>query len=55
MKKNRIAARLLSLVLLAAAVLTGCSSQNSDQATEATAGDLLARIQEKGDLSRRKR
>lgn len=50
MKKNRIAARLLSLVLLAAAVLTGCSYQNSDQATEATAGDLLTRIQEKGEI-----
>ena len=44
MKKNRIAARLLSLVLLAAAVLTGCSYQNSDQATEATAGGFRKRV-----------
>ena len=50
MKKNRIAACLLSLVLLVTAVLTGCSSQNSNQATEATAGDLLAQVQEKGEI-----
>ena len=50
MKKNRIAACLLSLVLLVTAVLTGCSSQNSNQVTEATAGDLLAQIREKGEI-----
>ncbi len=50
MKKNRIAACLLSLVLLGTAVLTGCSSQSNDQATGAATGDLLAQIQEKGEI-----
>ena len=50
MKKNRIAALLLSLVLLGTAVLTGCSSQSNNQATGATTGDLLAQIQEKGEI-----
>ena len=50
MKKNRIAACLLSLVLLGTAVLTGCSSKDSNQATGATTGDLLAQIQEKGEI-----
>ena len=50
MKKNRSAACLLSLVLLGTAVLTGCSSQSNDQATGAATGDLLAQIQEKGEI-----
>ena len=50
MKKNRIAALLLSLVLLGTAILTGCSSQNSNQATAAASGDLLAQIQENGEI-----
>lgn len=50
MKKNQIAALLLSLVLLGTAVLTGCSSQNNSQATAAASGDLLAQIQEKGEI-----
>ena len=50
MKKNRIAALLLSLVLLGTAVLTGCSSQSNNQATAAASGDLLAQIQEKGEI-----
>ena len=50
MKKNRIAACLLSLVLLGTAVLTGCSSQSNNQATGAASGDLLAQIQEKGEI-----
>ena len=50
MKKNRIAACLLSLVLLGTAVLTGCSSQSNNQATAAASGDLLAQIQEKGEI-----
>ena len=50
MKKNRIAACLLSLVLLVTAVLTGCSSQGNNQATAAASGDLLAQIQEKGEI-----
>ena len=50
MKKNRIAACLLSLVLLGTAVLAGCSSQSNNQATGAASGDLLAQIQEKGEI-----
>ena len=50
MKKNRIAALLLSLVLLGTIVLTGCSSQSNNQATGAASGDLLAQIQEKGEI-----
>ena len=50
MKKNRIAACLLSLVLLGTAVLTGCSSQSDNQATATASGDLLAQIQEKGEI-----
>ena len=50
MKKNRITALLLSLVLLGTAVLTGCSSQSNNQATAAASGDLLAQIQEKGEI-----
>ena len=50
MKKNRIAACLLSLVLLGTAVLAGCSSQSNNQATAAATGDLLAQIQEKGEI-----
>lgn len=50
MKKNRITALLLSLVLLGTAVLTGCSSQSNNQATVAASGDLLAQIQEKGEI-----
>ena len=50
MKKNRIAALLLSLSLLGTAVLTGCSSQSSNQATAAASGDQLAQIQEKGEI-----
>ena len=50
MKKNRIAALLLSLSLLGTAVLTGCSSQSNNQATAAASGDLLAQIQEKGEI-----
>ena len=50
MKKNRIAAYLLSLVLLGTAVLAGCSSQSNNQATGAASGDLLAQIQEKGEI-----
>ena len=50
MKKNRIAVLLLSLSLLGTAVLTGCSSQSNNQATAAASGDLLAQIQEKGEI-----
>lgn len=59
MKKNRIAAFLLSLSLLGVTVLTGCSSQNSNQAAQPSASessqtetgsDLLAQIQEKGEI-----
>ena len=59
MKKNRIAALLLSLSLLGVTVLTGCSSQNNNQAAQPSASessqtetgsDLLARIQEKGEI-----
>ena len=50
MKKNRIAVCLLSLVLLGTAVLAGCSSQSNNQATAAASGDLLAQIQEKGEI-----
>ena len=50
MKKNRIAALLLSLSLLGTAFLTGCSSQNTNQVTGATGGDQLAQIQEKGEI-----
>ena len=50
MKKNRIAAFLLSLVLLGTAVLTGCSSLSNNQPTAAASGDLLAQIQEKGEI-----
>ena len=50
MKKNRIAACLLSLVLLGTAVLAGCSSQSNNQATGAASSDLLAQIQEKGEI-----
>ena len=50
MKKNRIAALLLSLSLLGTAVLTGCSSQSNNQATAAASGDQLAQIQEKGEI-----
>ena len=59
MKKNRIAALLLSLSLLGVTVLTGCSSQNNDQAAQPSASessqtetgsDLLAQIQEKGEI-----
>ena len=50
MKKNRIAALLLSLSLLGTAFLTGCSSQNTNQATGTTAGDLLVQIQEKSEI-----
>ena len=57
MKKNRIAALLLSLSLLGVTVLTGCSSQNNNQAAQPsvsessqteTGSDLLAQIQEMG-------
>ena len=48
MKKNRIAA-LLALTLLAAAVLTGCSTK-STPASQTDSGDLLAQIQEKGEI-----
>lgn len=59
MKKNRIAAFLLSLSLLGVTVLTGCSSQNNNQAAQPsvsessqteTGSDLLAQIQEKGEI-----
>lgn len=59
MKKNRIAALLLSLSLLGTAVLTGCSSQNNSVASQPSAStpeqtedanDLLAQIQEKGEI-----
>lgn len=59
MKKNRIAAFLLSLSLLGVTVLTGCSSQNNNQAAQPSASessqtetgsDLLAQIQEKGEI-----
>ena len=50
MKKNRIAALLLSLVLLGTTVLTGCSSQSNNQATAAASGNLLAQIQEQGEI-----
>lgn len=50
MKKNRIAALLLSLVLLGTTVLTSCSSQSNNQATAAASGDLLAQIQEQGEI-----
>lgn len=59
MKKNRIAALLLSLSLLGTAVLTGCSSQNNSAASQPSAStpeqtedanDLLAQIQEKGEI-----
>ena len=59
MKKNRIAALLLSLSLLGVTVLTGCSSQNNNQAAQPsvsessqteTGSDLLAQIQEKGEI-----
>ena len=59
MKKNRIAALLLSLSLLGVTVLTGCSSQNNNQAAQPsvsessqteTGGDLPAQIQEKGEI-----
>lgn len=59
MKKNRIAALLLSLSLLGVTVLTGCSSQNNNQAAQPSASessqtetgsDLLAQIQEKGEI-----
>ena len=50
MKKNRIAALLLSISLLGTAFLTGCSSQNTNQATGTTAGDLLVQIQEKSEI-----
>lgn len=50
MKKNRIIAFLLCLSLVGAALLTGCSSQKDSQATQAAGGDLLARIQEKGEI-----
>ena len=56
MKKNRIAALLLSLSLLGTAVLTGCSSQNNSAASQPSTStpeqkedtnDQLAQIQEK--------
>lgn len=59
MKKNRIAALLLSFSLLGVTVLTGCSSQNNNQAAQPsvsessqteTGSDLLAQIQEKGEI-----
>lgn len=59
MKKNRIAALLLSLSLLGTAVLTGCSSQNNSAASQPSTStpeqkedtnDLLAQIQEKGEI-----
>ena len=59
MKKNRITALLLSLSLLGVTVLTGCSSQNNNQAAQPsvsessqaeTGSDLLAQIQEKGEI-----
>lgn len=59
MKKNRIAAFLLSLSLLGVTVLTGCSSQNNNQAAQPSASessqtetgsDLLAQIREKGEI-----
>lgn len=50
MKKNRITALLLSLVLLGTTVLTSCSSQSNNQATAAASGDLLAQIQEQGEI-----
>ena len=59
MKKNRIAALLLSLSLLGVTALTGCSSQNNNQAAQPSASessqtetgsDLLAQIQEKGEI-----
>ena len=59
MKKNRIAAFLLSLSLLGVTVLTGCSSQNNNQAAQPSASessqtetgsDLLAQVQEKGEI-----
>ena len=59
MKKNRIAALLLSLSLLGVTVLTGCSSQNNNQAAQPSVSessqtengsDLLAQIQEKGEI-----
>ena len=59
MKKNRIAELLLSLSLLGVTVLTGCSSQNNNQAAQPsvsessqteTGSDLLAQIQEKGEI-----
>jgi len=59
MKKNRIAALLLSLSLLGVTVLTGCSFQNNNQAAQPSASessqtetgsDLLAQIQEKGEI-----
>ena len=49
MKKNRIAALLLAVALLAAA-LTGCSQSSAKAPTEA-AGDLLAQIQAKGEIT----
>ena len=59
MKKNRIAALLLSLSLLGVTALTGCSPQNNDQTAQPSASessqtetgsDLLAQIQEKGEI-----
>ena len=49
MKKNRMAALLLAIALLAAA-LTGCSQSSAKAPTEAS-GDLLAQIQAKGEIT----
>ena len=59
MKKNRIAALLLTLLMLIAIVLTGCASQNNAPAAQPSEGtpepaeaakDLLVQIQEKGEI-----
>ncbi len=48
MKKNKIAAILMSIVLLAAGAVTGCSPKQNDKSDEGA--DLLKEIREKGEI-----
>lgn len=50
MKRNRIVIALLTLTLLGAAVLSGCSAQDSEKDAGDGSRDLLAQIKERGEI-----
>lgn len=50
MKRNRIVIALLTLTLLGAAVLSGCSAQDGEKDAGDGSRDLLAQIKERGEI-----